>query len=450
MIRKELAIDSINSLEKVTCELNSFLWTSIDKIIAWIRKRLWNLPEIRREMIGEDEIIENKLLQHSFDALIQRLGRPATDIFLRFPRSRVERIKVMQEFQMELLILDKFIVDGRMCDRGIIRFLANGKHGEFLMDVKSESMVIEDQNEKDGEEKASANRRRPPPPPPTPSAPPSHNQARRNTNEPFNRNNDSVSVYSGDLRANNQQNYHNQPNARKVYESNDTFVQVDKSEMYIDPDNSRATLSQVTVKKEKKSVFSLNPFKDKKGNTAGLGSGAYNVEGDTSSLDGSINGEYQASSTPLALPYAASDNDMTANLRLIDPKSQKKVQVHALRASDTQFAKLKFSEDSENLGEIQHEIEQDVREFILCMKNSVFYGSGIQRFYNQELDKLRRKFIELEESKRHWSFHVFNYIKRKDGKVSIPAPKMSDEIASRSRMVKTLKEVHVLVNDFEF
>lgn len=40
------------------------------------------------------------------------------------------------------------------------------------------------------------------------------------------------------------------------------------------------------------------------------------------------------------------------------------------------------------------------------MKNSVFYGSGIQRFYNQELDKYRRKFIELEEDKHRWLFLV--------------------------------------------
>ena len=40
------------------------------------------------------------------------------------------------------------------------------------------------------------------------------------------------------------------------------------------------------------------------------------------------------------------------------------------------------------------------------MKNSVFHGSGIQRFYNQELDKYRRKFIELEEDKHRWFFLV--------------------------------------------
>jgi hypothetical protein len=43
------------------------------------------------------------------------------------------------------------------------------------------------------------------------------------------------------------------------------------------------------------------------------------------------------------------------------------------------------------------------------MKNSVFYGSGIQRFYNQELDKYRRKFIELEEDKHRWFYLVIDF-----------------------------------------
>ena len=90
------------------------------------------------------------------------------------------------------------------------------------------------------------------------------------------------------------------------------------------------------------------------------------------------------------------------------------------------FDQLNFSPDAKNLEEIHTEIDTDLAEFISCkakikkifhfvtstiilstgMKNSVFYGSGIQRFYNQELDKYRRKFIELEEDKHRWLFLV--------------------------------------------
>ena len=148
-IRLELSRDSINSLDKITCELNTFLWTNIDKMIAWIRKTLWNLPEIRKEMIGVDEGVEIKLMNRSFDSLIQRLARPATDIFLRFPRSKIQRIRVMQEFQMELLILNKYMVGGKICERGIIQFLANGKLGHFEIEIQQSDIVLDVPSEND-------------------------------------------------------------------------------------------------------------------------------------------------------------------------------------------------------------------------------------------------------------------------------------------------------------
>jgi hypothetical protein len=70
-IRIELSIDCINSMDKITGELNAFLWTNVNKMINWVKNKLWNIPEIRQEMIGEDEHIESLLLRKSFDALIQ-------------------------------------------------------------------------------------------------------------------------------------------------------------------------------------------------------------------------------------------------------------------------------------------------------------------------------------------------------------------------------------------
>jgi hypothetical protein len=142
-IRQELARDTINSLDTITGELNSFMWSNIDKMINWMRQALWNLPEIRMEMIGPDENVEIKLMSRSFDSLIQRLARPATNIFLTYPRSKIPRTRVMQEFQMELLILDKFIVNGRICERGIMQFLADGKLGHFDIDIRQSNIVVD-------------------------------------------------------------------------------------------------------------------------------------------------------------------------------------------------------------------------------------------------------------------------------------------------------------------
>ena len=42
----------------------------------------------------------------------------------------------MEEYQMELLTLNKFIINGQLCERGIIQFLANGQLGDFDINVK--------------------------------------------------------------------------------------------------------------------------------------------------------------------------------------------------------------------------------------------------------------------------------------------------------------------------
>ena len=119
-----------------------------------------------------------------------------------------------------------------------------------------------------------------------------------------------------------------------------------------------------------------------------------------------------------------------------------------MRASETQFDKLPFSNDAEFLHEIQQEIKEDIDEFVNCMKNSIFFGSGIQRFYNSELDKFRRRFIELEHDKQRWQFYVFKYIKLNSPKVKIPAPKLADEIEKRSKMVKSVKEIYSIIEGF--
>lgn len=83
-IRKEVAREAIEMLDHITMNLNKLLWKKYDEIIDWIRTNMWNMTEIRREMIGIDEQGEKHIMQKCLDALIQRLARPATEIFLRF------------------------------------------------------------------------------------------------------------------------------------------------------------------------------------------------------------------------------------------------------------------------------------------------------------------------------------------------------------------------------
>ena len=158
-IRMELAREAIDKLNKITMGLNELLWKKYDEIIDWIRANMWNMTEIRREMIGVDEKAEKFIMQSCFDALIQRLARPATEIFLRFPRSRIIRRKILEEYKLELIILDNFIEEGRIKPRGLVHFLASGEHREFKIDARIEAPEIiptfsnsKDENKEEEEE----------------------------------------------------------------------------------------------------------------------------------------------------------------------------------------------------------------------------------------------------------------------------------------------------------
>jgi len=119
----------------------------LNKVIyldLFFRRELWHIPEIRDEMIGKDSNIENLLFKKSFEALIQRLARPATNIFIANPRTPTVRKRIMKEYIMELMTLNKFIEDGEICEIGIIKFLACGQEGEFELKIKKKSNLTFD------------------------------------------------------------------------------------------------------------------------------------------------------------------------------------------------------------------------------------------------------------------------------------------------------------------
>lgn len=312
-IRKELFTKSINMLNETSEELTMLLLRKFNMIVQWVTQRMFNLPEIRIKLLGHDENHERELLQRAFDALIQRLGRPCTNLFLVSPRSQVDRIRLMEEYQIDLLILDKFFIDGTVRSRGLYDFLACGRHGEFQPEIKLDKFVLDSDK--------------------TP------------VDDKF----------------------------------KDDHVDEDDEEEYSDvsdqePENDVDEL--LVKKKEEKSK--PESIKDK------------------------------------ALP--------SGNLQ---------------KASERMFGKITlFTPDAEFFKDICIELQQDTNEFIECMKNPVFYGSGIHRYYYQELDKLRRKFIELED-KQEWTQLVFSYINKNDPK--IPIPSRAEENENRKEIVTTLK-----------
>jgi GTPase Era involved in 16S rRNA processing len=134
-VRMELSRDASLCIDKISMELSTYLTKTKNRIIDWIRDRLWYIPEVRMEMILSDEKTDEKLLRRSFDALMQRIMKPAIDLFLRYPRSKHERQKVMHEYQIELVMLDSFLDSGYLKSKGIVKFLANGRLGPFNLEV---------------------------------------------------------------------------------------------------------------------------------------------------------------------------------------------------------------------------------------------------------------------------------------------------------------------------
>ena len=147
-IRKEIVNDAINSIYKVAVELKNYLWNIIEKIIDWAKKRMFYLPEIRYQIIGVDENMQKILLINSFHTLIKRLACPAVEVFLRFPRCRNPRSMALRRYQLELMILDSFIINGIRESRGIIPFIASGKFGKFNFEISNEERLVMKNNSK--------------------------------------------------------------------------------------------------------------------------------------------------------------------------------------------------------------------------------------------------------------------------------------------------------------
>jgi hypothetical protein len=364
-IRIELARDALKNVERISIDLTTYMYKNLNKLIDWVKQRLWHLPEIKEELVGynDDRFVE-KLMKRSYDSLIQRLLRPTTDLLLRYPRSKVERIRVMKEYELELNIIDNFVVNGRIKRRGVVNFLADGvlapfrlecTNGEKCVDVESPQALV--------------------------------------------------------------------------------FVEQAKTDAH-----KSLTIKDGSKTNEKKpsSFFRKKDKKDKQSDAVVAASGHM----DTFQSTGE-NVEKTDVEPDMQTVLLVNNGPL-----LIDTNVDKKATIKN-DSHEIQFNKLNFSPDASSLQDVQDEIATDFEEFLSCMKNSVFYGTGVQRLYNQELDMYRKKFIDLEEEKRRWSHLVFKYIRMKSANkiVQIPAPKMEDEIENRKKIAKGTSDLNRLVNE---
>ena len=78
--------------------------------------------------------INKAFLRASLDVLIERMDKPITTLFL-FSFRDLHRKYFLNSYLVDLIILDTFVKNSEIKSRGIIPFLANGKHGNFQLSL---------------------------------------------------------------------------------------------------------------------------------------------------------------------------------------------------------------------------------------------------------------------------------------------------------------------------
>jgi hypothetical protein len=300
-IRRELCKDAKNIIYKIADELSVFLWRNIDKMTKWMTDKIFNIPEIRKEMIETDV---EKDYKNSFDTLIQVLARPTANLFLNRPRGP-SRKNLLRIHETQLKILNVFTENGKGKPRGIVQFIANGKHGPFHFEgTFNDRFVVETKH------------------------------------------------FSNDC-----------DESVKNFASNKPveFASPDKIE------NLGKKTENKKISKKKSGLFSIK---------------------EKTSL------------------YTINNQEDFKSTHSIEEQSEAFENPIEEQNSVDNFEKLEFSVTSSTLEKVCDEIEEDFNEFLNCMKKAVFYGSNVQFFYNQELDKYRRKFLELEDECNVWGTFV--------------------------------------------
>ena len=132
-LREELKSECMQRIRLVADELAALLFKNIEKVVKMINELLFNMVEVRKVMIDSGDKNKNEtIVRKSIHALIQRMGIPARGLFLSMHRCSSRKI-VLVMYTSDLIILDNFVENGKIKSRGIVPFIANGKHGNFQL-----------------------------------------------------------------------------------------------------------------------------------------------------------------------------------------------------------------------------------------------------------------------------------------------------------------------------
>ena len=88
------------------------------------------------------------------------------------------------------------------------------------------------------------------------------------------------------------------------------------------------------------------------------------------------------------------------------------------------------------------EINEDIEEFKNYLKYSIYYASGIEAFFQQEINEISNKFKNEEENTRGWQYLVFKAIDDPNSKIPKEIIEKFDfELSNKKTLVEKLKEI---------
>ncbi len=103
---------------------------------------------------------------------------------------------------------------------------------------------------------------------------------------------------------------------------------------------------------------------------------------------------------------------------------------------------LPKSDSCEDFSSATSQIRQDIQEFFLYMKNSIFYASGIEAFFKQELDKIAFRFRTEDKNHGTWHFLVFKSIASGNPKITNEILEQFDfDVTKKNHLMQSLKDI---------
>lgn len=101
--------------------------------------------------------------------------------------------------------------------------------------------------------------------------------------------------------------------------------------------------------------------------------------------------------------------------------------------------KLEPEKQTTSLPEVVQQIKDDVEEFSNYMIYSIYYGSGIEAFFKQEIDKIIHAFKLYEQNALRWQHYVFNALEK--GNSKIPFRKFENDIESKRELFNSIVSI---------